>query len=84
DAEFRKDPNFGFEVPVSVPGVDSTILDPPVAGGVLPLPLPQAASVNAPAASAINARPFMRLLPLPFGRAISRSAASQSAACMHS
>ncbi|MBX7541109.1 phosphoenolpyruvate carboxykinase [Qipengyuania sphaerica] len=28
DAEFRKDPNFGFEVPVSVPGVDSTILDP--------------------------------------------------------
>lgn len=28
EAEFRKDPNFGFEVPVSVPGVDSTILDP--------------------------------------------------------
>ena len=28
DAEFRKDPNFGFEVPVSVPGVDSEILDP--------------------------------------------------------
>ena len=28
DAEFRKDPNFGFEVPVSVPGVDSQILDP--------------------------------------------------------
>jgi phosphoenolpyruvate carboxykinase (ATP) len=27
-AEFRKDPNFGFEVPVSVPGVDSTILNP--------------------------------------------------------
>ena len=26
--EFRKDPNFGFEVPVSVPGVDSTLLDP--------------------------------------------------------
>jgi phosphoenolpyruvate carboxykinase (ATP) len=26
--EFRKDPNFGFEVPVSVPGVDSAILDP--------------------------------------------------------
>ena len=25
---FRKDPNFGFEVPVSVPGVDSAILDP--------------------------------------------------------
>ena len=28
DAEFRKDPNFGFEVPVAVPGVDATILDP--------------------------------------------------------
>ena len=28
DAEFRTDPNFGFEVPVSVPGVDSAILDP--------------------------------------------------------
>jgi phosphoenolpyruvate carboxykinase (ATP) len=27
-AEFRKDPNFGFEVPVSVPGVDGGILDP--------------------------------------------------------
>ena len=27
-AEFRTDPNFGFQVPVSVPGVDSTILDP--------------------------------------------------------
>ena len=27
-AEFRIDPNFGFEVPVSVPGVDSAILDP--------------------------------------------------------
>ena len=27
-AEFRKDPNFGFEVPVSVPGVDDGILDP--------------------------------------------------------
>ena len=27
-AEFRKDPNFGFDVPVSVPGVDSGILDP--------------------------------------------------------
>jgi phosphoenolpyruvate carboxykinase (ATP) len=26
--EFRKDPNFGFEVPVSVPGVDSAILNP--------------------------------------------------------
>ncbi|MDO9367165.1 MAG: phosphoenolpyruvate carboxykinase [Sphingopyxis sp.] len=28
DAEFRKDPNFGFMVPVAVPGVDSTLLDP--------------------------------------------------------
>lgn len=28
DAEFRTDPNFGFKVPVSVPGVDATILDP--------------------------------------------------------
>ena len=28
DAEFRKDPNFGFDVPVSVEGVDDTILDP--------------------------------------------------------
>ena len=28
NGEFRKDPNFGFEVPVSVPGVDSAILDP--------------------------------------------------------
>ena len=28
DAEFRKDPNFGFEVPVAVSGVDSAILDP--------------------------------------------------------
>lgn len=27
-AEFRTDPNFGFKVPVSVPGVDDTILDP--------------------------------------------------------
>jgi phosphoenolpyruvate carboxykinase (ATP) len=27
-AEFRKDPNFGFEVPVAVPGVDTAILDP--------------------------------------------------------
>jgi phosphoenolpyruvate carboxykinase (ATP) len=27
-AEFRKDPYFGFEVPVSVPGVDGAILDP--------------------------------------------------------
>jgi phosphoenolpyruvate carboxykinase (ATP) len=28
DAEFRKDPNFGFDVPVAVPGVDAAILDP--------------------------------------------------------
>ncbi|MFS0736793.1 phosphoenolpyruvate carboxykinase [Sphingomonas sp. 1P06PA] len=28
DAEFRTDPNFGFQVPVAVPGVDSKILDP--------------------------------------------------------
>jgi phosphoenolpyruvate carboxykinase (ATP) len=28
DAAFRKDPNFGFEVPVSVPGVDQALLDP--------------------------------------------------------
>ena len=28
DAEFRKDPNFGFEVPVSVPGVADVLLDP--------------------------------------------------------
>jgi phosphoenolpyruvate carboxykinase (ATP) len=28
DAEFRKDPNFGFDVPVAVAGVDSAILDP--------------------------------------------------------
>jgi phosphoenolpyruvate carboxykinase (ATP) len=27
-AEFRKDPNFGFDVPVAVPGVESAILDP--------------------------------------------------------
>ena len=27
-AEYRTDPNFGFAVPVSVPGVDATILDP--------------------------------------------------------
>ena len=27
-AEFRTDPNFGFAVPVEVPGVDSAILDP--------------------------------------------------------
>ena len=28
DAEFRTDPNFGFKVPVSVPGVDPKILEP--------------------------------------------------------
>jgi phosphoenolpyruvate carboxykinase (ATP) len=28
DVEFRKDPNFGFEVPVAVPGVDAGLLDP--------------------------------------------------------
>jgi phosphoenolpyruvate carboxykinase (ATP) len=28
NAEFRKDANFGFDVPVAVPGVDSAILDP--------------------------------------------------------
>ena len=28
NAEFRKDPNFGFDVPVAVPGVDPAILDP--------------------------------------------------------
>lgn len=28
DAEFRTDPNFGFEVPVAVAGVEPTILDP--------------------------------------------------------
>src|SRR5207249_1256816 len=28
NVEFRKDPNFGFEVPVAVPGVDPSILDP--------------------------------------------------------
>ncbi|MDO5620671.1 MAG: phosphoenolpyruvate carboxykinase [Paracoccus sp. (in: a-proteobacteria)] len=28
DAEFRKDPNFGFDVPVSVPGVSDVLLDP--------------------------------------------------------
>ncbi len=27
-AEFRKDPNFGFDVPVSVPGVPDVLLDP--------------------------------------------------------
>ena len=28
NVEFRKDPNFGFDVPVAVPGVDQGILDP--------------------------------------------------------
>ncbi len=28
DVEFRRDPNFGFEVPVSVPGVEDKLLDP--------------------------------------------------------
>jgi phosphoenolpyruvate carboxykinase (ATP) len=28
NVEFRKDPNFGFEVPVSVPNVDQSILNP--------------------------------------------------------
>ena len=28
NAEFKKDANFGFEVPVAVPGVDSKLLDP--------------------------------------------------------
>jgi phosphoenolpyruvate carboxykinase (ATP) len=28
NAEFRKDPNFGFDVPIAVDGVDSAILDP--------------------------------------------------------
>jgi len=28
EAKFRKDPNFGFDVPVAVDGVDSTLLDP--------------------------------------------------------
>ena len=28
DVDFRTDPNFGFKVPVAVPGVDSNILDP--------------------------------------------------------
>ena len=26
--EFRKDPNFGFDVPVAVPGVAEVLLDP--------------------------------------------------------
>lgn len=28
NVQFRKDPNFGFDVPVSVPGVDDALLDP--------------------------------------------------------
>ena len=28
NAEFRKDPNFGFEIPVACPGVDAKLLDP--------------------------------------------------------
>ncbi len=28
ESHFRKDPNFGFEVPVAVEGVDATLLDP--------------------------------------------------------
>ncbi|MGF7147543.1 phosphoenolpyruvate carboxykinase (ATP) [Sphingomonas zeicaulis] len=28
DAEFRTDPNFGFKVPVAVPGVEAAMLDP--------------------------------------------------------
>ncbi len=28
EAKFRKDPNFGFDVPVSVPGLDDALLDP--------------------------------------------------------
>ncbi|PZO64769.1 MAG: phosphoenolpyruvate carboxykinase (ATP) [Paracoccus denitrificans] len=28
NAEFRKDPNFGFDVPIAVPGVDAKLLDP--------------------------------------------------------
>ena len=28
NAEFKIDPNFGFEVPISVPGVDTRLLDP--------------------------------------------------------
>ncbi len=28
NVKFRKDPNFGFEVPVAVPGVDTKLLDP--------------------------------------------------------
>jgi phosphoenolpyruvate carboxykinase (ATP) len=28
EAIFRRDPNFGFEVPVAVPGVDAALLNP--------------------------------------------------------
>ena len=28
DAEFRVDPNFGFAIPIAVPGVDEAILNP--------------------------------------------------------
>ena len=28
DAEFKKDPVFGFEVPVALPGVEEGVLDP--------------------------------------------------------
>ncbi len=28
DRTFRRDPNFGFEVPVTVPGIDAALLDP--------------------------------------------------------
>jgi phosphoenolpyruvate carboxykinase (ATP) len=28
NVKFRTDPNFGFAVPVSVPGIDSALLDP--------------------------------------------------------
>ena len=28
EAEYRTDPVFGFDVPVAVPGVDSSLLDP--------------------------------------------------------
>jgi len=28
DVEFRTDPNFGFEIPLSCPGVDAAVLDP--------------------------------------------------------
>ncbi len=34
DAEFRRDPNFGFDVPVAVAGVDNTMLDPRIAWAV--------------------------------------------------